>query len=190
MTKSGTKRHIRWQYAIGGSIVGVCLLGAGIAAASSSNLDELSGGDGSYTYSCDTTISGAHGTVIISRGTTCIIDAQISGSVVVNKPGAVIVRDSSVTGSITESLSSGTQICGTTVGGSVSVAGATGFVLIGDPGNGCYANTVTGSIVVTNNHNGLVVVGNTVGGSVVSSGNSGSGPLAGQYSPIVSGNHH
>lgn len=183
-------RRPRWQYLVGGSIVGGIVIASGIAVAATS-LEVLSDGSGGggYVHVCDTTITGAHGAVVVTQGTTCIEHAKISGGVTVAAGASVIIEHSTISGGVSENKPNGTQICGSTIAGGVTVTGSTGFVLIGDPTNGCARNNV-GSIVASNNHYGLVIVNNIVHGGLTATNNSGAGPLPGQTGPIVAGNHH
>jgi hypothetical protein len=180
----------RWQYLVGVAIVGAIATVSGVAVAVTS-LDSLSddSGSGNYTFMCDSVITGYHqGGVAVTRGTVCIESATVTGGVAVSTGASVIILDSTIVGGVSEANPHGTQICGSTVKAGVSIVGSTGFVLVGDPGNGCAANDL-GSLSVLNNHHGLVVLCNTVHGALVASNNSGAGPLPGQTGPIVAGNH-
>ncbi|HEY2167945.1 MAG TPA: hypothetical protein VGH01_12305 [Jatrophihabitantaceae bacterium] len=188
--RTGVKRP-RWQYLVGGSIVAAIAIASGVAVAATS-LEVLSDGSsgGGYTFNCGGNyITGVHGAVLVRSGTVCIEYADITGGVAVLPGASVLVESSIINGGIGESSPNGTQICDSTVHGGVTVTGSTGFVLIGDPANGCGANDVV-SINAVNNHDGLVIVDNTVHGALLAVGNSGAGPLAGQTGPIVAGNHH
>jgi hypothetical protein len=124
----------------------------------------------------------------ITSGTTCIVNATVTGGISVARGAVLDLEHSTVNGSLSANAPAGVRICGSHLQ-AIGVSGATGFVLIGDPSHGCAANTVAGSIVVANNHAGLVIVGNTVSGFITSTGNSGAGPLPGETAPIISGNH-
>lgn len=156
-------------------------------------------GDGNYFSStsapvmpnvpCDQVITGPHAALTFRTGTTCVLNANITGGITVLRGAVLDVENSTVSGSITGTSPLSFRICGTRMF-STAVTGATGFVLIGDPTNNCAANTVKGGIRATANTGGLVIVGNTVGGAVAAVNNRGAGPLPGESSPIVSGNHH
>jgi 5'-nucleotidase len=156
-------------------------------------------GDGNYlssmsptateTVACDVTITGTHSSLIASHGVVCILNAHITGGITVEQGVTLDVEGSHVDGSISAYRSSTFRVCGSTVA-SITVTKATGFVLIGDPTHNCPANTINGSLTATQNTAGLVIVGNRVSGGLLASGNSGTGPLPGESSPIVSGNHH
>lgn len=138
---------------------------------------------------CDVTITGTHSALNVTSGTTCISNATITGGISVAKGAILDVENSTVSGSISANGPAALRVCGSHTG-TIAVSKATGFVLIGDPTNNCAANTVAGGITATNNTGGLVIVDNTVSGTVLAVGNSGAGPLPGEGSPIVSGNHH
>jgi hypothetical protein len=80
-------------------------------------------------------------------------------------------------------------MCGSSAS-SVTVENATGFVVVGDPADGCAANTLSGPLVLIHNTGGVQAIGNTVAGAVTASGNSGAGPFPNDTAPNVSGNHH
>ena len=156
-------------------------------------------GDGNYlsstsgpatvTVLCTVTITGTHSALTVLSGTTCVLNANITGGISVAKGATLDVENSTVSGSISANAPAALRICGSHTG-SISVSGATGFVLIGDPPDNCAANTITGGITAANNRGGLVIVDNTVSGAITAAGNSGSGPLPGETTPIVAGNHH
>jgi len=141
------------------------------------------------TVLCTTTITGAHSSLSVTSGTTCVSNANITGGISVAKGAVLDIENSTVSGSISANAPLTLRICGSHTG-SISVSGATGFVLIGDPANNCPANTISGGITAANNKGGLVIIGNTVSGAITAAGNSGAGPLPGQTTPIISGNHH
>lgn len=154
-------------------------------------------GDGNYLAStstarsvsiaCTTTITGTHGGVIALSGATCLRNATISGSIIVSNGASLDIENSKVSGSVSASAPRTLRVCGSTTG-AITSAHATAFVLIGDPTNNCAANTVNGSITLTYNTGGLVVIGNTVSGSFLATNNSGTSPLG---QPVtITGNHH
>jgi hypothetical protein len=144
---------------------------------------------GTFIVPCDVTITGTHGGFTATSGTTCVIGATITGGISVGKGAILDVENSTVKGSISAYTPATFRMCGDHTG-AVSVTKATGFVLIGDPTNNCAANVITAGILAAYNTGGLVIVGNKVGSSVLAVGNSGAGPLPGESTPIVSGNHH
>lgn len=159
------------------------------------------GGDGNYlaststpataTVGCTTTITGTVNSLIVAPGTiTCVIGGQVDGTVVVAPGGTLDLQNATVLGSIISVRAATLRLCGSHVGGSVAVFNSVGFVLIGDPTNGCGANTVTGSLIAIGNTGGLVVVGNLYHGALLATANRGAGPLPGESAPVVSGNVH
>jgi hypothetical protein len=173
-----------WKTTFGGGSHNVVAVYSGDA-----NYDTSSSSPAPVTVICDQTITGTHSGLTVTSGTTCLVNATITGGISVGRGAVLDVENSTVLGSISASYPAAFRMCGSHTG-SVTVAHATGFVLIGDPTNNCAANTVNGSILAAYNTGGLVIVGNTVSGSVTAVGNTGAGPLPGESTPIVSGNHH
>ena len=143
-----------------------------------------------YLVTCTVTITGNHpGGVTASGDSTCIVNATIGGSIVVPHGTSLAVEGSTVNGSITAANGPNVvRICGSTVvGGAVTVMGALGIVIVGDPGDAnCAVNNISGALTLRNNHNGVEAIGNTVGQLIVSN-NSGPGPFPGDVTTI-SGN--
>jgi hypothetical protein len=139
---------------------------------------------------CTATISGPHsGATVIGAGVTCLLGAQVTGSVTVSKGALVDLENSSIAGSLTASGAAALRLCGSTVDGTVSITGAKGFVLVGDAGEGCGPNNLGSALILTNNTKGVQAIGNRVSGAVTSSGNAGSGPFPLDLAPVVAGNH-
>lgn len=138
---------------------------------------------------CGVTITGTRSeTILANSGSTCLVDAHLTGGVVVANGASLAVERSTISGSVSANNHPfAVQMCGSTVRGSVSVRGALGLVIIGDPGDAnCASNTIGGSLVLDTNLHGVEAIGNTVG-SLVASGNSGPGPYPGDVTTI-SGN--
>ncbi|PZS19000.1 MAG: hypothetical protein DLM54_07725 [Acidimicrobiales bacterium] len=142
------------------------------------------------TVGCTQTITGNHpGSVVVSSGSTCLVGAKVTGSVLVQPGAALEVEGSTVSGSISAQGASALRVCASPLGGSLSSTGAKGFVLIGGDGDdSCGPNAIAGSLVLRNNTGGLEAMGSTAQGQVVTTANSGAGPLPGDASPEVSGN--
>jgi hypothetical protein len=142
------------------------------------------------TVMCTTTVTGNHAGLVLGPGTTCLLNANISGSVVVPKGSSLDVEGSTISGSITSTGGAAfIRVCGSSAG-SVTVDNSTGPVVIGDVVDGCATNTFSGSLTVINNTGGVQVIGNHVGGAVTASGNSGAGPFPDDTAPNISGNGH
>ncbi|MGH9124556.1 MAG: Ig-like domain-containing protein [Acidimicrobiales bacterium] len=147
--------------------------------------------EASTTVSCTRTITGTHtGSLTLGPGSTCIVDATINGSIVVPAGSSLDLEGSKVTGSVT--ATGGTpalRMCGSSAS-SVTVENANGFVVVGDPGDGCAPNTLSGSLVLVDNAGGVQAIGNTVGGTVTATGNTGAGPFPDDTGVDISGNGH
>jgi hypothetical protein len=146
-----------------------------------------------YLITCAHTITGKHLASVVAAGaSTCILDAQIGGAIIVPSGTALAVEHSTVAGAIAANTTPhAIQVCGATIGGSVGVSGAHGIVIIGDPGDAnCTPNTVIGAVVVRGNHQGLEVIGNTVGGAIIAADNSGPGPYPGDTSTVADNNRN
>jgi uncharacterized repeat protein (TIGR01451 family) len=143
------------------------------------------------SVTCATTVAGTRsGTLTLGPGSTCIAaGAHVTGSVIVHAGAAVDLEGATIDGPIDATdAPSAFRLCGSTVGGSVSVSNATGFVLVGDPGDdACPVNTIHGSLSLKNNTHGVEAIGNHVSGAVLASGNSGAGPFADDTGPDISG---
>ncbi|MDP9094245.1 MAG: Ig-like domain repeat protein [Actinomycetota bacterium] len=173
-----------WNTTFGGGSHNVVAIYSGDA-----NYKTSSSSPALVTVNCDQTITGTHSGLTVTSGTTCLLNATITGGISVGRGAVLDVENSTVYGSISASYPATFRMCASHTG-SVTVGHAAGFVVIGDPTNNCAANTVNGSILAAYNTGGLVIVANTVSGSVTAVGNSGAGPLPGESTPIVSGNHH
>lgn len=139
---------------------------------------------------CDYNLTGSQTTLTLSGAQTwCLTGATVAGSVIIRNGANVVVAGSTVQGAISASGGGLLSVCGSHVQ-SISVSSATGFVLIGDPGDdACGANTVTNGVSLLLNRAGLEVSSNTsIGGSVVLSSNSGVGPFPDDTRPEIEGN--
>lgn len=166
----------------GSHVIGAAYQGDGNFLGSSTTL--------AYLVTCTVTITGNHPSPVIASGdSTCIVNATVGGSVVVPKGTSLAVENSTINGSISASNSpNAIRICGATVvGGAVTIIGAQGLVIVGDPGDAnCAVNNISGALQLRNNLHGVEAIGNTVGNLIVSN-NSGPGPFPGDPTTI-SGN--
>ncbi|MER7757761.1 Ig-like domain repeat protein [Kitasatospora sp. NPDC097643] len=156
-------------------------------------------GDGNYltgnletltqAVACTRTITGTVGELFTSGQSTCIINATVNGTVHDASDGALFISNSTVKGAVLFSRGTLFGMCGTTVTGTTSIQGASGFVLVGDPGDdGCTGNRINGSLLLSNNHGGLEVIANQVGGSVQVQGTTGTGPFPEDSRAEIEGN--
>ncbi|MGI8679413.1 MAG: Ig-like domain repeat protein, partial [Jatrophihabitans sp.] len=130
---------------------------------------------------CDQIITGTHASLTLTSGTTCLINATITGGISVGRGAILDIENSTVNGSISANHPATVRICGSTTG-AISVTGATGYVRIGDPTNNCAPNTINGSLTAANNTGGGTISGNTITGNWLITGNT--PPFT------ATGNHH
>ncbi|GAB7184733.1 hypothetical protein ATKI12_4564 [Kitasatospora sp. Ki12] len=141
------------------------------------------------TVSCTRTITGDVGELFTSGDSTCIVGATVHGAVHDAKDGALYISGSTVHGAVLFSGGTLFGMCGSTVTGTTNVHDASGFVLVGDPGDdGCAGNRIGGSLLLGDNHGGLEVVANQVGGSVQVQGTTGTGPFPEDTRTEIEGN--
>lgn len=137
---------------------------------------------GTCSPPCTTTITSPHSALILTSGTTCVVDTTINGSIIISQGASLDLENATVTGSISARGSGSVRLCGSTAGGAVTVTGSTGPVVIGDPTNGCPANVIHGSLTATGNAGGGTIDGNTI---------TGSWSITANTPPIgATGNHH
>ncbi|MFJ7096527.1 Ig-like domain-containing protein [Streptomyces mirabilis] len=142
------------------------------------------------TVSCTRTITGSVRTAVFAgNGSTCIVNAQVGGTVHGASGGALFISNSTIHGSILSSRGTRLGVCASTVAGSVNIATASGFVVIGDPGDdGCAGNRITGSVALSNNHGGAEAIANHIGGSVQVQWTTGTGPFPEDSRAEIEGN--
>lgn len=145
-------------------------------------------GDEPVTAGCDQTLQPTSGSVTLGSGTTCVSGITINGNLKVPKGASVVLIDSTITGSLTASGAKAVTVCNTTVDKSVRITGATGFVLLGDPGDdNCDPNTFS-KVTLSKNAGGVELGQNTITGNVTVSRNTGSGPFAEDQGLELEGN--
>jgi len=121
------------------------------------------------TGACTTTITGPlTGALTAAVGTTCLNNVVLHGAITVNPGAALVVTGSTIYGAITTNGASAFTFCNSsTVGGAISVATSTGFILIGDGGEGtCAGGHIDGAVTLNANNGGVELGGNTIGGAV------------------------
>jgi hypothetical protein len=141
------------------------------------------------SVTCTQTISGEYKKPLrVTSGTTCVKPgARIENSITVARGASLNLEGASVRGTVVAAKPRAIRICDSSAK-MISVSQASEFVLIGDPDHGCAPNTANGVLLAIQNRGGLVIVDNTVG-AVLALGNRGAGPLPGQDTPVVRGNH-
>jgi Bacterial Ig-like domain (group 3) len=142
---------------------------------------------------CATTISGEWPrNLVVSNPGVCLSGARVSGTVSVRNGASLSIASSTITGSLAASGPSALRVCGSTVEQSAKVSGATGYVLIGDRGvgenfDGCPANTIKGTLTLSNDAGGATAVGNSVG-SIKAATVSGAGGYPFELAPRLAPN--
>jgi uncharacterized repeat protein (TIGR01451 family) len=140
------------------------------------------------TVTCTRTITGTHAALVLAHGSTCVLDATITGSIIVRSGAALDLENSTVQGSVSAtSGTTGFRMCGSSAS-SVTVENSTGFVVIGDPADGCATNVLNGSLTLIDNSGGVQAIGNFVAGAVTAINNTGAGPFPDDTAPNISGN--
>jgi len=139
-----------------------------------------SSGTVTQTVTCMHNISGSvPGSLILGPGSTCIVNANVGGAVIVAKGGSgLFIGKSTIGGAVSSTGASIVGICSSSIGGGILIRDAIGFVVVGDPGDdGCGANVVLGGAVrLANNHGDVEVIGNNLP-SLQVVGTSGVGPF-------------
>jgi hypothetical protein len=137
-------------------------------------------GTTTYQITCTHTLTGAVNAPLIASGeSTCLVNANLAGAVVVPVGVRFGAVNSRIGGAVTANANGGPNmiaLCGTRIGGSTVIEHANELVMVGDPGAACVPTTINGALILRNNRNGVEATGNTVGGSVITSGNAGEGP--------------
>lgn len=138
------------------------------------------------TLGCSNTITGTYsGSLVVTSGSVCIIGARVNGSVVLDHGASADVENATINGSFAASGSDVVRMCSTAIAGNVIVGRASGLTVIGDPGDAvCAANTIGGSLILTNNTGGVEAIDNTAA-HVVAANNSGPGPYPGDTTTIT-----
>jgi hypothetical protein len=135
------------------------------------------------TITCTNTVTGNHpGALIVNSGSVCVLNARVGGAIVVAKGASIDVENSTIASITANSGPRTIRVCATAATGAVSVSGATGLVIIGDPGDAACRPQQH------RRHAHTLQPRNNTGGSLVASNNSGPGPFPGDTTTIT-GNH-
>jgi hypothetical protein len=103
-----------------------------------------------------------------------ICGGRVNGSIVVQQGGSLTVENSRITGGVTSHGATSLRLCNDAIVGSVGVDHTTGEVFVGDPDDGCPANTIGGTLRVEYNQDGVDVSDNTIHGMLSFDNNAGS----------------
>ena len=130
-----------------------------------------------------------NGNQTLSGGFWFVQGAHIKGSLTITAGTDVLILNSTIDLGVTGTNPRAVGICNTTVKGSVSITGASGLVLLGDPGDDrCASNNIQGDVSLSSNAGGMEVQSNKIGGNVSLTGNSGAGPFPEDLGPEVEAN--
>jgi hypothetical protein len=134
------------------------------------------------------TSNGAAGNLTLSGG-SWLVTGRVGGTLTIGAGTSVAIMGASTGGGIISTNGGAFALCGTAVGSSLQVTGASGFVLVGDPGDdGCAPNTFGSSVSLTNNAAGAELGSNRVNSSVTFNNNAGGGPFPSDVTPHVEAN--
>jgi hypothetical protein len=150
----------------------------------------FSGGSGTVSpgVSFDHTSNGAAGNLTLSGG-SWLVTGRVGGTLTIGAGTSVAIMGASTGGGIVSTNGGAFALCATSVGSSLQVSGATGFVVVGDPGDdGCTPNTFGSSVSLTNNAAGAELGSNRVQSSVTFNNNTGGGPYPSDATPHVEAN--
>jgi hypothetical protein len=178
-------RHFGLSKGIAGAATGAlavtALLAMSMPSAFATNNSLLSRRDQPATTHCDKTITGHNGAVINvpAPSTYCLVNLNQVGAVNVAPGAALSVTDGSIiNGAITLVAAKAFTFCASsTLGGAIKASRSSGFVIIGNGGDGglratpCTANHIDGAVTLNGNLGGVEIGGSSIVGSLTVSGN-------------------
>lgn len=118
---------------------------------------------------CDRALTGAQGAVTVAHGRTCLVGADVNGSVSVAPGAELTVIDSRIRGSFS-AASGAVTLCGSDVAGSTMIAHAPS-VRIGATPSLCAGSDLRGSTQIIGTSGVFTLADSTVRGSLACSGN-------------------
>jgi hypothetical protein len=153
-------------------------------------LNSTSGTD-QQQVNCTSNATSTSGSVKgLPAGSMCVTGVHVGGSVIVGAGQMVFISNSTIGGAVTANGPALFGLCHSTVGGAVTVRDATGFVVIGDPGDdGCPGNSIDDGVVLQSNHGDAEAWSNSITGSLVVHGTTGTGPFPDDTSTEVADNN-
>ena len=117
------------------------------------------------SLTCTVTATGNIAALSISNpgGVLCINAANVNGNVTVSNGASVVITNSKIYGGLVGTNASQVKVCGTsiaqpTTGDAVNITGTTVATIIGDPLDGCAADSLL-SPVTLNGNAGLLILG-------------------------------
>jgi PKD repeat protein len=135
------------------------------------------------------TLSGSFkGSMTLTGGTWLLDGVSLPGALTIGVNTSVVLLRTSV-GGVTATNPGAVTVCGSTLKNGLTISGASGFVLVGDPrDDGCAGNTVTGAVSIVGSLAGANLSGNRLNSGVRFDGNHGGGPFPVDAVPVVSAN--
>lgn len=133
-----------------------------------------------FSIGCTTTVTGTHSALTASSGLTCVTNATITGGITVASGAQIDIEHSTISGGVAISGSGAARICASTMS-SLTVSGATGYVMVGDPANGCAGNTIKGGVTIANNKGGGSLINNKITGSTTVANNNPAWTVSGNH---------
>jgi cytoskeletal protein CcmA (bactofilin family) len=118
-------------------------------------------------------------TIKASESVELTSTAHVTGAVKVKRGGSVDVEGATLSGGLSAKGAAVVRVCGASIAGSVKINGSTGAVVLGDVSEECAASSFFGAATVSSNTDGVRIEGqalieeNTFHGSLKVSGNGG-----------------
>jgi hypothetical protein len=122
------------------------------------------------------------------RGPWLLSSFCLTGTLTVPAGAVVAIVNSTIGNQLTATSPGSFSLCGSTLNGNLSVSGASGYVLVGDPGDsGCARNSLRG-VTLGSNQAGVELGQNTIANNVSLTNNRGGGPFPEDARPSVEAN--
>jgi hypothetical protein len=130
------------------------------------------------------------GALSVAAGTRAVINhSSVAGAASAANGAAFSICDTTLKNGFTASGPAAAALCGDTVTATAIITNATGFVLVGDPGDdACAPNHFGSGLSLSGDKSGVEVSSNTVTGSVSLTNSGGTGPGADDVAPEIEGN--
>jgi VCBS repeat-containing protein len=121
-------------------------------------------------------ITGTNGSLTLTGpGNWCVHDATFNGGLTIGGGANVHIVNTTIGGRLVADQGGALEVCGSHMGSSNKITNATGFVVLGDPSEGCAGNTFAGAVTVSGGTGGVEIAGSTFSGPLTVDGNTGNG---------------
>ena len=135
------------------------------------------------------TISGNTRDLALSGGPWLVSGANVQGKLTVAAGTSVYILNSTIASDLVASNPGAVFVCNSAVHKKVQVSGASGNVVIGDPGDdGCGGNTINDDLTLSNDKASVDLVSNHIGGKVLVTGITGLGAVPIDTAPEIGAN--